>query len=614
MSYTATLIYEIEVPPASLAGITSSVASAAAAGLSSILGGIGSAAGAVGRAVTGGGGAGTGGSTATATGSAGRIAAVLGGPNVGGGNPPMAMAGAANVFATAVRNFRGAVYSLTKAVAGMASGTAAAATGAAAPGPTGGINASGPGGRMSPAAKMARLAARQYRKLYKKTLLDLEKSEKEDEARGQSNLLNMIAPSIGGGLGALLSSMGTQGVGAGSGAGKIGNMLRGPRGAAIGAKISAFVGGVRQLGGSVPQLAKASIGANASHALHGLTNAAQGVAKMFGPWGQAFGAALGVFHKFIDGMDAMVDQLGQYNGKTAQAIGQYKAHQIMMQVRLSRLLEPIMTAWVHLKMKVIDGLLNVAESLLGPVDTVAKKMKQLAGAIGDAIGNIGKKSFQEIMADLAKAAMEPITKAREKQNGISLLTEGMGKAIAAGTGRAAGKAIHFATTGWRRGYGPGWDKHPKHELSGPGTDSPMPKRGADGLYHGPWSYMNSAVSPWSYMKPKHVFDMEDIKEQKGGGATGISAIANAIATALSTAGKGIKLGVGAPEYTPIDKEPDFQLRLSMKNTFEIHNEQMLHQTIEQLRNQIWKATRQSAADGRLALTMMGANSFGGDGL
>ena len=71
-----------------------------------------------------------------------------------------------------------------------------------------------------------------------------------------------------------------------------------------------------------------------------------------------------MFHVFIDGMDMMVDNLGKYNGTTAAAIGLYQAQQVMMQVQLSQMLEPLMTWWVELKSQVLTGMMSALQKIV----------------------------------------------------------------------------------------------------------------------------------------------------------------------------------------------------------------------------------------------------------
>lgn len=660
MSFSESLVYTIEINPADLKGITASVATAAAAGLSKAMAGTGR---------------GSGGTVAaTATGSPGRVAAVAGGPVVGGANPAAGMAAAVRSFASAVMSFHNTVATLTKSITAMVAAvttlsgatvaTAAAATGATPP-PIPGI----PKIKLPPIPKPPR-----------------------PPGRSSTPIMQTLGSLIGGQAGGLLSNFGARG---GYG-GAFGQALRhqGPAGAALRQRIGAIAGGMRSVGQGANQMAAGGVTANASTALHGLTSAAQGVASMLGPEGQVVSAVIGTFHKFIDAMDTMVSQLGKYNGITAAAMGQYEAQQIMMQVELSQILEPLMTWWVKLKSGVLSSLMDALRDILTPImdfltetkllDEVTENVIDIFKSLWDAVKEVIKgivdmaisavefskwlddwlgdsddddmskqklrqlkkdnpndkeiqaRSEEDLPFQTTQEFLDSLKKLRDALDGAAThverkaasLWEGMhGYAVFQDTGRAVGHAIHQATSGWRRGFAPGWNIHPKHELQGPGTGGTPGNPGVPNIVPdknklfgglndpitGPAAhihdYMKSAVSAYSYLKKKNG-GWEYIPNTKDRGPIEFN---SDWMTAGGIAG-GRGLTTKPPDFTPIEKLPEFQLKMSMQNKFEIHNEQMLHAEMERLRHELWKATRQGEADGRLALTMLGVNAFGGDGL
>lgn len=592
--YSERLIYEIEIDEADLSSITSRVAKASAAGVAK--------------------GAGMGGGSSSPYASGGAPGGPIipgGGFGGSGGNRGGGFGG----FGRSVTAFSAAANKFVTAVNNMAKGTVAGATSTSAAKAWNNFD-----------DLFAKIAASQK----KASKNDAKNQQPQPSPGGFFNLLRAVIGPIGSGLG-----------GIGAGHTNIGKRLMGFKGGhggiegggTLGQKIISLGGGLGglpigmaggittaitmaaknlaqgagQIRSGAGTVASGAIGANASTALHGLTTAAQGAAQMLGGpvLGTAVASVIGVLHGFVDAMDGMVEQLGKYNGATSAALGKYEAQQIMMQVQLSQMLEPLMVWWVELKSKILSGIMSALKKIIPFLEMLWEGL-QFVGKIilyftplGWLIQLITKglemlmdavKYCAKGLLDFTLWLLDMIPDVIKESMGLSELETAMKKFRA-----SLDDTTEAVQTGLR-------DKL----LAGarPLAGGDFGGRAAGG---GP---IRLGRGDFIRRRTRH-----GIPQDPDADPNGRHARPGAPVAAPDPAPRPNPWNAKPPVYTPQEpKNIEFNQDINQQNTINISTERMIHDVIERLRGELFAATRQGQADARLALTMLGMNIALGDGL
>ncbi len=280
------------------------------------------------------------------------------------------------------------------------------------------------------------------------------------------------APNAGGGIGnALLSRFGLGGMAGGSGG------LAGAAGAAgIAGAIVLSVKNVTAMIGkytdAVGQAAKAMVSGSPSGALHAGVTAAQAGAMGLGPIiGPVVSDLVGSIHGVIDGMDGMVNSLGQYSAKVSTESGKLELMQSVFSQHMAKATEPMMVAWVQMQQKVLavmdsvipklQPLVDGAASLFGNLGDAAMGLVPLFDALGPSIAGVLKicdlminsSPVLQGLAYLGRKQAEQMKKDDEnsllnfKGNSLGWASSLAGGAMGGAAGRAMPGAIYTGGAG-----------------------------------------------------------------------------------------------------------------------------------------------------------------------